>query len=114
MDQRKSEMERLVELFNEDYLGLLGKAASGDYEHLVDGFLSLRDLNEAIAHMLDLAPVPCGVALYPFSIEGDPALLRGWGFNDTQIAKIRAFLERFKSARGAAFEDVMTGRAGKS
>ena len=110
MDQRQRELERLVELFNEDYLGLLEKAASNDFDHLIDGFLSLRDLHEAIAHMIDRSPVPCGVALYPFSIEGDPALLRGWGFNDVQVANIRAFLERFKSARGAAFEDVMTGR----
>jgi len=104
---RQEEFDKFVESYNNDYLFVLSRAASGSYDCLMTSCLILKDLYEVIIKLHDLDHVGFNIVPYPFTLRASEALLKQFGFNDEQIDNIRGFLSFVKTNQGKELEECL-------
>jgi hypothetical protein len=105
IDQKQ--FDKFVENYNEDYLLLLGRAASRHYECLVSSFLILKDLYNVICTLYDNGGLAYTVLPYPLSLRADDQLLSALGFSAEQIDSIHGFLPYVRQTQGREFDEIL-------
>ncbi|HZS46816.1 MAG TPA: hypothetical protein VFC63_17215 [Blastocatellia bacterium] len=103
----QEEFDRFVENYNNDYLFVLTRAASGSYDCLITSCLILKDLYEVIIKLHDLDNVGFNVVPYPFTLRPGEDLLKQFGFNKEQVHNIYGFLSFVKTNQGKELEECL-------
>src|SRR5215831_10579348 len=97
---RQEEFDKFVESYNNDYLFVLTRAASGSYDCLLTSCLILKDLHEVIIKLHDMDNLSFNVIPYPFTLRASHDLLKQVGFNDEEINNIYEFLNYVRTSQG--------------
>src|SRR5713101_6704774 len=99
--------DRVVQVYNRDYIFWLRRASKRHYDCLISSFLVLRDLYNVIQVLYDSGKYTYTVLPYPFSFRTDDVLLKQLGFDEGGIRNIYGFLDYVKDTEGMEFEDCL-------
>jgi hypothetical protein len=103
----QKEFNRFVEDYNADYLYLLRRAATGNYNCLITSARILKDLHEVIMVIHTSSHLNFDITPFPYTLRGSAEYFSHLGFDDEQVQNILDFTAFVKSTYGKEFEECM-------
>jgi len=103
----QKEFNRFVTDYNADYLYLLKRAATGNYNCLITSSRILKDFHDVIMALHNSLEVNFDIVPYPFTVRGSSEYFSQLGFNDVEVMNILGFVVFVRSAFGKEFEECM-------
>ena len=103
----QKDFNRFVDDYNADYLYLLRRAATGNYNCLITSSRILKDLHDVIMTLHEVTHLEFTVPPYPFTLRGGAEYFRALGFNDEQVVNILGFTSFVKASYNKEFEECM-------
>jgi CheY-like chemotaxis protein len=103
----QEDFDRFVERYNADYLFLLMRASTGQFDCLTTSFLVLKDLYDAIIKLHEVGKHQFRVVPFPITFRANQALLINLGFDEAAIDQIESFLKFVKETQGRDLDDIL-------
>ena len=93
--------------YNADYLYLLSRAATGNYNCLVTSSRILKDFHDMIMTVHSVSELDFEIPIYPFTFRGSTEYFNHLGFDDEQTMNILGFIVFVQTTYGQEFEECM-------
>ena len=103
----QGEFNGFVEDYNSDYIYLLDRAGTGNYNCLITSSRILKDLYDMIITLQKKTKLDFEIVPHPFTLRGSEELFTQLGFETKQIDNIQGFLAFVRDVYGKEFEECM-------
>jgi len=103
----QKKFNEFVENYNADYLYLLRRASTGNYNCLITSSRILQDLYDMVTTLQRVTELEFEVVPYPFTLRGNQEYFEQLGFTPEQAANIDGFLRFVREIFGKEFEECM-------
>jgi hypothetical protein len=106
----QDDFNNFVDSYNSDFVDLLKRASTGNYECLISSFRVLKDLLDIVSILKSKSNFEYQIQPYPLIFRGNSSLLGQLGFNQAEIQMVDGFLSYVKDSQGREFEECLTDK----
>jgi hypothetical protein len=103
----QNQFNHFVEDYNADYIFLLKRAATGNYNCLLTSARILKDLHDMIMKLHEVTQLSFEIIPFPFTVRGNQQYFEKMGFAGDEIDNIMNFHVFVKDQFGKEFEEYM-------